>query len=66
VIAFLIGRVGQEDTPGGMWGELMGHGSSRVRVTRTTKDAHMLVGRRGTKQGKMRTCSLNCRRRKMV
>jgi hypothetical protein len=28
-------------------------------VARTTKDAQMLVGGRGTKQGKMRTRSLN-------
>jgi hypothetical protein len=59
VIAFVVGRVAQEDTPGGMWGELMWRGGSHVRVARTTKDMQMLVGGRGTKQGKMRTRSLN-------
>jgi hypothetical protein len=34
-------------------------GGSRVRVARTTKDAQMLVGGCETKQGKMRTRSLN-------
>jgi hypothetical protein len=49
VIAFVVGRVAQEDTPGGAWGELMWRGGSRVRVACTTKDAQMLVGGRGTK-----------------
>jgi hypothetical protein len=48
-IAFVVGRVAQKDTPGGAWGELMWRSGSRVRVARTTKDAHMLVGGRGTK-----------------
>jgi hypothetical protein len=52
-------RVAQEDTSGGAWEELMWCGGSRVRVARTTKDVQMLVGGRGTKQGKMRTRSLN-------
>jgi hypothetical protein len=62
----VVGRVFQEDTPGGLWRELMWHGDSRVRVARTTKDAQMLVGGRGTKQGKMRTRNLNHRCGKMV
>jgi hypothetical protein len=62
----VVGRVAQEDTPGGPWGELMWRGGSRVRVARTTKDAQMLVGGRGTKQGKMRTRSLNRRCGKTV
>jgi hypothetical protein len=57
----VVGRVAQEDTPGGGWGGLMWHSGSRVRVARTTKDAQMLVGGCGTKQGKMRTRSLNRR-----
>jgi hypothetical protein len=65
-IAFVVGRVVQEDTPGGTWGELMWRGESRVWVARTTKDAQMLVGERGTKQGKMRTRSLNHRCGKTV
>jgi hypothetical protein len=65
-IAFMVGRVAQEDTPGGTWGELMWRGGSRVRVARTAKDTQMLVGGRGTKQGKMRTCNLNHRCGKMV
>jgi hypothetical protein len=60
-IAFVVSRVAQEDTPGGMWGELMWRGDSRVRIARTTKDTHMLIGGRGTKQGKIRTHSLNRR-----
>jgi hypothetical protein len=64
-IAFVIGRVAQEDT-GWNVGELMGRGGSRVRVTCTTKNAQMLVGGHGTKQGKMRTCSLNHPRWKTV
>jgi hypothetical protein len=39
MIAFVIGIVAQEDTPGGTWGELMGYGGSRVSVTHTTKNA---------------------------
>jgi hypothetical protein len=62
----VVGRVAQDDTPGETWGELMWRGDSRVRLARTTKDAQMLVGRRGTKQGKMRTHSLNHRCGKMV
>ena len=62
----MVGRVAQEDTPGGTWGELMWRGESRVWVARTTKDAQMLVGGRGTKQGKMRTRSLDHHYRKMV
>jgi hypothetical protein len=58
-IAFMVDRVAQEDTPGGVGGELMWHGGSRVRVARTTKDTQMLVGGRRTKQGKMMTCSLD-------
>jgi hypothetical protein len=66
VIAFVVGRVAQEDTPGGAWGKLMRRDGSHVRVARTTKDALMLVGGRGTKQGKMRTRSLNHRCGKTV
>jgi hypothetical protein len=55
----VVGRVAQEDTLGGTWGELMWRGGSHVRVARTTKDAQILVGGRGTKQGKMRTRRLN-------
>jgi hypothetical protein len=58
-IAFVVGRVAQEDTSGGAWGELMWRSGSRVRVVRTTKDVQMLVGGRGTKQGKMRIRSLD-------
>jgi hypothetical protein len=58
-IAFVVGRVAQEDTPGGAWGELMWRSGSRVRVARTTKDAQMLIGGHKTKQGKMRTHSLD-------
>jgi hypothetical protein len=45
----VVGIVAQEDTSGGMWGELMWRGGSRVRVAHTTKDAQMLVVGRGTK-----------------
>jgi hypothetical protein len=48
-IAFVVGRVAQEDTLGRAWGELMWHGGRRVRLARTTKDAHMLIGGCGTK-----------------
>jgi hypothetical protein len=65
-IAFVVGRVAQEDTPGGAWGELIWHSGSRVRVARTTKDVHMLVGGHGTKQGKMRTHSVDYRCGKTV
>jgi hypothetical protein len=43
VIAFVIDRVAQEDTPGGTWGELMWRGDSRVRaalITKKSADAH--------------------------
>jgi hypothetical protein len=43
VIAFMVGRVAQEDTPGGAWRKLMRCGGSRVRVARTIKHAQMLV-----------------------
>jgi hypothetical protein len=62
----VVGRVAQEDTLGGAWGKLMWRGGSRVRVACTIKDAQMLVGGRGTKQGKMRTRSLNRRCGKTV
>jgi hypothetical protein len=62
----VVSRVAQEDTPDGAWIELMWWSGSRVRVARTTKDAHMLIGGRGTKQGKIRTRSLNRRCGKMV
>jgi hypothetical protein len=65
-IAFVIDRVAQKDTPGGVWGELMRRSGSHVRVARTTKDAQKLVGGRGTKQGKMRTCNLDHRCGKTV
>jgi hypothetical protein len=65
-IVFVVGRVAQEDTPGGAWGELMWCNGSRVRVARTTKDVQMLVGGRGTKQGKMRTHILDRRCGKTV
>jgi hypothetical protein len=65
-IAFVVDRVAQEDTPGRTWGELMWRGGSRVRVAHTTKDAQMLIGGRGTKQGKMRIRSLNHRCGKTV
>jgi hypothetical protein len=38
VIAFVVCRVAEEDTPGGAGGELMWCDGSRVRVARTTKD----------------------------
>jgi hypothetical protein len=66
VIAFVVGRVAQEDIPSGRWGEFMWRGDIRVRVARTTKDMQMLVGGRGTKQGKMRTHNLNHRCGKTV
>jgi hypothetical protein len=53
-IAFVVGRVAQENTPGGAWGELMWRSDSRVRVACTIKDVQMLIGGCGTKQGKMR------------
>jgi hypothetical protein len=62
----MVDRVAQEDTPDGAWGELIWCGGSRVRVARTTIDAQMLVGGYGTKQGKMKTRSLNRRCGKMV
>jgi hypothetical protein len=65
-VAFVVDRVAQEDTPGGAWGELMWRSGSRARVARTTKDAQMLVGGRGTKQGKMRTRRLDHRCGKTV
>jgi hypothetical protein len=49
VIAFVIDRVAQEDTPGGTWGELMWRGGSRVRAAHITKKVQMLIGGRGTK-----------------
>jgi hypothetical protein len=64
VVAFVIDRVAQKDTPGGMRRELMWRSGCHVGVTRTTENAQMLVGRRGTKQGKVRTRNLN--RRKTV
>jgi hypothetical protein len=48
-VTFVVGRVAQEDTPGGAWGELMWCSGSRVRVARTAKDAQMLVGGHRTK-----------------
>jgi hypothetical protein len=65
-IAFVVGRVAQEDTPCGMWGELMWRGGDRVRVARTTKDTQMLIGGHRARQGNMRTCSLNHHYGKMV
>jgi hypothetical protein len=65
-VAFVISGVAQNDTPGGSWSELMWRGGSRVGVTRTTENLQMLIGGCGTKQGKVRTCSLNCLRRKTV
>jgi hypothetical protein len=65
-IAFVVGRVAQVDTSGGAWGELMWRSGRRVRVARTTKDVQMLVGGCGTKQGKMRTRSLDRRCGKTV
>jgi hypothetical protein len=44
----------------------MWRSGSRVRVARTTKDAHMLIGGRRTKQGKMRTHGLDRRCGKTV
>jgi hypothetical protein len=44
----------------------MWRGGSRVRVACTTKDVQMLVGGRETKQGKMRTHSLNHHYGKMI
>jgi hypothetical protein len=48
-IDFVLGRVAQDDTTGGTWGELMWRGGRPVSVARTTKDAQMLVGGRRTK-----------------
>jgi hypothetical protein len=45
-IAFVVGRVALEDTPGGAWGELMWRSGSHVRVARTRGDAR----RRARKQ----------------
>jgi hypothetical protein len=45
VIVFVVGRVAQEDTPGGTWGELMWRGGSRVRVARTIKDTQIVTPR---------------------
>jgi hypothetical protein len=66
VIAFVVSRVAQEDTPGGTRRELMWCGGSRVKVARTTKDAQILVGGHETKQGKMRTRGMNHRCGKTV
>jgi hypothetical protein len=44
----------------------MWHGGSRVGITRTSKNSQILVGGCGTKQGKVRTRSLNRLRRKTV
>jgi hypothetical protein len=57
VIAFVIGRVAQEDTSGGSRGELMGRGGGDVRIICTTKDAEVLVRGCGAKESNMRAGS---------
>jgi hypothetical protein len=57
----MVGRVAQEDTPGGAWGEFMWRSGCGVRLARTITDAQMLVGGRGTKHGKIRTRNLDRR-----
>jgi hypothetical protein len=54
VIAFVIGRVAQEDASGGPRGELMGRGGCDVRITCTTKDVEVLVRGCGAKVSDMR------------
>jgi hypothetical protein len=54
-IAFVIGRVAQEDTSGGSRGELMGRGDGDVRITCTTEDVEVLVRGCGAKESNMRT-----------
>jgi hypothetical protein len=39
----VVGRVVEEDTPGGPRVELVRHSGCSVRVTRATKDAEMFV-----------------------
>jgi hypothetical protein len=56
-IAFVIGRVAQEDTSGGPRGELMGRGGGDVRITFTTEDAEVLVRGCGAKESDMRAGS---------
>jgi hypothetical protein len=43
MVAFVIGGVAEEDTPGRARSKLMRRGSSSVRVTRTTKNSEMLI-----------------------
>jgi hypothetical protein len=56
-IAFVIRRVAQEDTSGGLRAELNGHGGGDVRITCTTEDAEVLVWGCGAKESDMRAGS---------
>jgi hypothetical protein len=65
-IAFVLRGVSKEDTLGGPMGEFVGRGGGSVRVTRTAKNAQMLVRRSRARKGEVRTGSLNHLRRKTV
>jgi hypothetical protein len=56
-IAFVIGRVAQEDTSDRPRGELVGHGGGDVRITCTTEDAEVLVRGCVAKESDMRAGS---------
>jgi hypothetical protein len=59
VIAFLSGRVAQEDTSGGPRGKLMGRGGGDVRITCTTEDAEVLARGCRAKESEMRAGNTN-------
>jgi hypothetical protein len=53
----MIGRVAQEDTPGGPKGELVRRGGDDDRITCTTEDAEVLVQGCRAKESDMRASS---------
>jgi hypothetical protein len=65
-IAFVIGRVAQENTSGGPRGELMGRGGGDVRIICITEDAKVLVRGCRAKESDMRTGSTDRLRGKTV
>jgi hypothetical protein len=65
-IAFVISRVAQEDTSGGLMGELMGRSGGGVRITCTTEDAEVLVRGCGAKESDMSAGNTDRLRGEMV
>jgi len=53
-VSLMVSRVAKEDAKGRTRCKFVGSGGLEIGITLTTKNAEMIVGRRTTKQGRVR------------